>query len=222
MTTIPFAAQALGSPNITKGAVTRPPRGMVLHIAQGSYQGTIGWEHNPQAQVSSYCVVSKAGEITQVVDLDDKAWTQSAGNREWIGIEFEGFVPAPLTPAQVTAAARLLAFLHTTYGVPLVVTDDPVNGRGLAWHGMGGDAWGGHQGCPGAAIVAQRPEIIQQAEALIGDDVTTPAQVDEIVARTTKAVLDGLVHAPYDGKTFGRVETAVKRYLKPVYDKLGI
>jgi N-acetylmuramoyl-L-alanine amidase len=188
MTTIPFATQDLGSPNENIGGVTRPPQGMVLHIAQGYYQGTIGYEHNPAAQVSSYCVVSKNGDITQVIDLDDKAWTESAGNDAWIGVEFEGFVPDALTPMQITAAARILAWLNEHYGVPIQPTDDPVNGHGLGYHSMGGLAWGGHFQCPGPNIVAQRGEILYQAQQLaqpkdiVVPQFNPPVVVDPVVA----------------------------------------
>jgi hypothetical protein len=188
VTTIPFATQDLGSPNENIGGVVRPPQGMVLHIAQGTYQGTVGWEHNPAAQVSSYCVVAKTGAITQVIDLDNKAWTESGGNDAWIGVEFEGFVPDALTPQQITAAAQILAWLHTEYGVPIQATDDPINGHGLGYHSMGGTYWGGHFQCPGPAIIAQRPEILYQAEQFaqpkdkVVPQFNPPVVVDPVVA----------------------------------------
>lgn len=165
-TRFPFAAWRPTAVNFRHGGVVRPPNGLVLHIAQGSFAGTENWERNPKAQVSSYAVVGKLGQIVQEVDLDDRAWTESAGNDNWIGVEFEGFAGESLTAAQITRAAQILAFLHTHYGVPLQATDD-VNGHGLGWHGMGGNAWGGHQGCPGAPIVAQRPQIIAAAAKLV-------------------------------------------------------
>jgi hypothetical protein len=208
MTTIPFATQDLGSPNDNVGEVVRPPQGMVLHIAQGYYQGTIGYEHNPAAQVSSYCVVSKQGAITQVVDLDNRAWTESGGNASWIGIEFEGFVPDALTPPQLTAAARILAWLHTEYGVPIQATDDPINGHGLGYHSMGGTFWGGHFQCPGPAIVAQRPEIIHQALGLT--TAQEPPVTPEEIAAVVKGVVDALVVKHPDGTFGGLVVEAIK------------
>lgn len=191
---IPFADQDVTPVNFTHGGVVRPARGLVLHIAQGSYSGTIGWEHNPKAKISSYCVVGKLGQITQVVNLNDRAWTEAAGNSAWIGIEFEGKVPDALTPAQITAAAKLLAFLHTTYGVPVQITDDPVNGHGLAYHSLGGKAWSpaGHT-CPGPAIVAQRPAIIAMTLALLqGDSPVTPTEIEATAARAAALVLAAL------------------------------
>lgn len=161
---VPFVA----SPNFRPGGVTRPPRGLVLHIAAGTYQGTIGWQHNAISQVSSYFVNAKDGRLTQCVDLDDRAWTESAGNAEWIGIEHEGVAGDSLTPEQIANDARIYAFLVATWpGLKVQITDDPINGQGLGWHGMGGNAWGGHPGCPGAPIVAQRPQIISATLRLI-------------------------------------------------------
>jgi hypothetical protein len=156
--------------NFTAGGVNRPPRGMVLHTAVGSYEGTIAWCNNPASNVSCYFVCGKDGRIAQLVDLNNRAWTQGSGNIDWIGVEFEGYGDhgEALTDAQVTSAATILAWLHQTYNVPLAQADDSRNGRGLIYHGAGGAAWGGHYGCPGPQIVAQRGEIIKRAAAKLG------------------------------------------------------
>lgn len=193
-TRLPFAAWRPTAVNFTRGGVVRPPNGLVLHIAQGSFAGTEQWERNPNAKVSSYAVVGKLGQCVQEVDLDDKAWTESAGNEHWIGVEFEGFAGESLTPAQITVAAQILAFLHTHYGVPLQATDD-VSGHGLGWHGMGGNAWGGHPGCPGTPIVAQRPQIIAAAARLVhaptspAKDTVMPQYVPSVVVEPVVASL---------------------------------
>lgn len=200
MTTAPFADQRLTPVNITPDDVVRPPNGMVLHIAQGSYEGTVNWAQNPNARVSYYFVVAKDGRIAQVVDLDDKAWTQAAGNRRWVGVEHEGFVPDALTPAQLQSTARIFAWLHETYGIPLQITDDPVNGRGLGWHGMGGDAWGGHQSCPGPAIVAQRAKIIEVAKLILGEDMPLNAADKEAIKQIVEKVIDDKFGGYKNGK----------------------
>lgn len=158
--------------NYTPNSVTRPPRGLVLHTAVGSYEGTISWCNNPASSVSCYAVIAKDGRMAQLVDLDNKAWTQAAGNADWIGVEMEGN-QEPLTGPQLQTVARLYAWLVQTYGVPLAKTDSPT-GRGLGWHGMGGSAWGGHFQCPGPAMVAQRDEILRVAGALLNQPVPTP------------------------------------------------
>lgn len=157
-------------------------RGVVIHIADGSFEGTISWQKNPTSQVSSHFVVDYDGKIAQVVDTADTAWTQQAGNGHWISVENAGFTANPLTPAQVTANASILKWAHETHGVPLQLANDP-NGHGLGHHSMGtnghnnptdtwtGATWG-HELCPGPMIYDQKPAILAQASG------TTPPEVD--------------------------------------------
>lgn len=145
------------------GGIVRPPKGMVVHIAEGSYWGTIGWQQNPVADVSSYFVTSRAGDIAQMLDLDLMAWTQANGNPTWIGVENEGFHTEAFTDAQVTANARIFAWLRTVWpSIPAQVSNSPNTG-GLGWHGMGGAAWGNHPDCPGPPNVALLPTILARA-----------------------------------------------------------
>lgn len=149
-------------------------RGLVLHIQQGTEQGSEAWFKNPKSQASSHFLNPKTGGLRQLVDTKDRAWAEADGNAHWISLEDEGYAGDSLTASQVENAAQLLAWLHTEYAVPLQSTDDP-NGKGLGWHGMGGAAWGGHTGCPGDPIKAQRPVIIARAKAILGITPAKPA-----------------------------------------------
>jgi len=150
-------------------------RGVVLHIAEGSYEGTISWQKNPDADVSSHFIKGKAdGEEAQMVDTDTTAWTQRAGNGHWLSIENAGSVPDKLTASQVEFAAQILAKAHKVYGVPLQVTSDP-DGRGLGHHSMGAnpgspDDWG-HSQCPGTNIINQKPAIVARAKEIVEGDM---------------------------------------------------
>jgi hypothetical protein len=161
-------------PTVNQGGTMRSYRGVVLHIAQGSYEGTIAWQRNPKAETSSHFIVSKAGAIAQMVDTSRVAWCQAAGNLDWLSIEFAGFVPSPLTDEQVQAAARILADAQLRHKIPLQPANTP-QGFGLGFHGMGGAAWGGHLGCPGPAIIRQRPEIIAAAQRIVSPPPTHAA-----------------------------------------------
>lgn len=187
-----------GVQNYTVGGVIRPPRGMVLHTAVGSYEGTISWCNNPASNVSTYFVCAKDGRIAQLVDLNNKAWTQAGGNKEWIGVEFEGFGDKgeALTDAQVNSAAAIYAWLHQSYGIPFAITNDPANGRGLIYHGAGGTAWGSHFACPGPQIVAQRQIILERAAAKVGATAPKP------VAQTDGTLTDLYNFAKLLGTTF--------------------
>lgn len=158
-----IAVKKTGCPNV--GGPMTQQRGVVLHIAQGSYQGTISWQMNPASQVSSHFIVSKKGEITQMVDTAYTAWTQADGNGKWLSIENEGYVPDPLTDAQLDACAAILAKANAVYGVPLQVTGSPA-GYGLGHHSMGAETgleYWGHSECPGSAIKNQKQEIVDRA-----------------------------------------------------------
>ncbi|MDG4813912.1 peptidoglycan recognition family protein [Micromonospora sp. WMMD956] len=169
--------------------------GVVVHIAAGYFDGTITWQRNPASRVSSHFIVAKDGRIAQMVDTDIRAWTQRAGNRTWLSIENEGFLPDPLTPPQLESNAQLLARAHTEHGVRLQIASSP-DGRGLGHHSMGaenGYDWG-HSQCPGPAIVAQKPAIVARAKQIVeGDDV-----ISEEDLRRIAIAVNGWIY-PKDG-----------------------
>ena len=163
-------------PTENQGGPMKEVRGLVLHIAEGYYEGTISYQRNPEVNVSSHFVVSNGalgqgrdGDIAQMVDTDVTAWTQSAGNGHWLSSENAGFTPNGLTAAQIEANARLLARAHRDYGVPLQLATNP-DGYGLGHHSMGcnwpAGAWG-HCDCPGDAIIAQKPLILARATEIV-------------------------------------------------------
>lgn len=162
-------------PTPNQGGPMVEQRGVVLHIAQGSYEGTISWQKNPDADVSSHFIAAKDGRAAQMVDTGTTAWTQKAGNGKWLSIENEGFVPDKLTEEQCEFAAQILARAHKEYGVPLQVATSP-SGRGLGHHSMGShpghaDDWG-HPDCPGSNIINQKSAIVARAKEIVeGDDM---------------------------------------------------
>jgi hypothetical protein len=159
-------------PNKSPGKMVKPILGLILHVEQGSEKGTDSWFHNPGAQASAHFGNPLSGPLDQWVDTADKAWAEVAGNSRWISVEHEGYAdkaPAP-TASQIENDAQLLAWLHTTEGVPLQVTNS-VNRPGLGWHGMGGSAWGGHYACPGDRIKNARKQIIARAQQIVAPPV---------------------------------------------------
>ncbi|MEV7422884.1 peptidoglycan-binding protein [Streptomyces sp. NPDC091212] len=142
-------------------------RGVVVHIMAGYLDGSESWFNNPTSKASSHFGTSRAGMLRQWVDTKDRAWAQAAGNASWLSVENEGFGGDELTDAQLDLNARVLAWAHTTYGVPLQVASDP-SGRGLGYHAMGGAVWGGHYACPGPKIVAQLAQIVKRAKTIVG------------------------------------------------------
>lgn len=172
-------------------------RGLVVHIAEGWFEGTIAWQLNPKSKISSHFIVSRTGEIAQMVDTADAAWTQRSGNGEWLSVECEGFTKdndrnpggwEKLSPAQLDAVAALLHECHRRHNVPMQTTN-AATGRGLGHHSMDAD-WG-HQACPGRPIIAQKPAIVTRALALEnGDDEVTPDDIQAIAKAVWAAKLD--------------------------------
>lgn len=177
-----------GKPLEAADAVTEV-RGLVVHIAEGFFEGTVSWQKNADANTSSHFITGRAGGRAQMVDTHDRAWTQSSGNSRWLSVECEGFTLGhklyrqgwhQLTPQQIEFIAQLFARIHTTYGVPLQLTNHP-NRPGLGYHSMGaenGIAWG-HSDCPGEPIKAQLPAVLARAIHIVhggalagGDDMS--------------------------------------------------
>lgn len=159
-------ATYLGPPDSNWAGNMVEYRGMVEHIAQGSYQGTIGWQKNPVSDVSSHFVIDYDGTCAQMLNTAQTAWTQGAGNGHWVSVEVAGFNTGVYTLEQQETLSQLYAWLVQTHGVLLQLTDSP-SGRGWGWHGMGGAAWGNHPDCPGPNNVAARGAMLNRTVQIL-------------------------------------------------------
>jgi N-acetyl-anhydromuramyl-L-alanine amidase AmpD len=95
---------------------------IVVHVTEGSFWGSVSWLRNRRSHGSSHYVISRGGDVVQLVSTSDVAW--HAGNRRVnrrsIGIEHEGWTKrGGFTQAQYEASARLVAWLATRAGMPL-------------------------------------------------------------------------------------------------------
>jgi len=98
---------------------------IVLHTAEGTYNGTIRWFENPEnpdgtfTSVSSHYIVSPSGDITQMVEIKDVAYTQTYYNDRGIGIECAGFAAQPDTWTNdlMNSLTHLVAWLCQEYGI---------------------------------------------------------------------------------------------------------
>jgi N-acetyl-anhydromuramyl-L-alanine amidase AmpD len=142
--------------------------GLVVHIMDGTFEGSKSWFNNSESQASSHFGTNREGYAEQWVDTKDKAWTQAAGNSSWISVENEGNGGDELADGQLSRVAEILAWLHRVYAVPIQTANSPGE-RGLGWHGMGGSAWGNHPDCPGDRVRAQFPEILRRAAEMAGE-----------------------------------------------------
>jgi hypothetical protein len=127
-----FTAQSTDYP----GAAWRPAHGsnrtnsnrgaakidfIIIHIAQGSYSGTISWFQDPRSNVSAHYVVGRRGQIAQCVRNEDIAW--HAGNWKYntksIGIEHAGYADTRWTDRMYRSSARLSARLCKRFNIPV-------------------------------------------------------------------------------------------------------
>lgn len=197
--------------NFTKGGQDQVI-GLVVHIMDGTLEGSQSWFDNPASEASSHFGTGKDGELRQWVDTADRAWAQAAGNRTYLSIENEGRGGDSLTDKQIETNAHAFAWVGKTYGVPLKLATK-VGDKGLAYHALGGAAWGGHTSCPGSKIIAQLPKIVARAKVINGE-VAQPAPHYAafpgdryfFYGRTSKLVTElgkALVRAGYKGYKVG-------------------
>lgn len=110
------------SPNFWKGRKGYKVQAIVIHIMDGTLQGTDAWFSNPRSMVSAHYGVAKTGNVHQYVLEEDTAWhAGKVKNPKWkllkqginpnlytIGIEFEGRDNEKLTTAQLVIGAWLI------------------------------------------------------------------------------------------------------------------
>ncbi len=118
------------SPNFD--AMSRKPGDVtiiVIHTTEGTYQSAIDWFADPASQVSAHYIVSKTGEITQMVHEKDKAWHVLASNSYTIGIEHEGMIEDSnwVTEPMLDASAQLCCYLLKKWQIP--ATRDHIKGH---------------------------------------------------------------------------------------------
>ena len=96
---------------------------IVVHVAQGSYSGTLGYFNDPGTCCSAHYTVSGSGAVGQSVSEQDIAYHAGwwATNKTSIGIEHAGYVgnPSSFTDAMYRSSAKLTAYAAKKYGVPL-------------------------------------------------------------------------------------------------------
>ncbi len=112
----------------------KKPIAIVNHITSGNHPGCLSWMRNPQAGASAHYLVTRAGEIFQMVKDEDASWHAGVvdrpnwplydgtnPNRRTIGIEHEGYKTnggdGNLTEAQYRATLWLHKQLVAKWGI---------------------------------------------------------------------------------------------------------
>lgn len=188
---------------------------IVWHIADGTYNGTVAWECNPNSGISSHFVLGENGEITQLVPLTEAAYTQGVvkkpthplvkmrtnvnPNLYCISIECAGYwskTKGKLTEKQLQAAAELtkhiVAEVKRIYGV-----DIPIDRQHMIGHCEINTVTRSH--CPG--------------ELFPYDELISLAKSDKPVEKPTAAVKPSYQYTVQIG-AFASAKSAADLYAK--------
>ena len=121
------------SPNYSRGR-REPVSLIVIHITDGQPRTDrcVSRFQQAKTQASPHFVVGRAGEVVQLVKLEDRAWHDSGRNGASVGIEHiarthgelgPDDVGLPLTEEQLAVSAALVSWLlgHLNLGLDAVV-----------------------------------------------------------------------------------------------------
>lgn len=97
------------------------PDVIVFHITDGNYNGAVSWLCNSSSNVSAHFVVSRQGEITQLVDLSKMAWANGTNmdksDKRYYGNSLSEIVRGRKTNANYyTVSIETEGFSETTGG----------------------------------------------------------------------------------------------------------
>lgn len=125
----------VGTPNYSEGREGYKPIIIVNHITQGAYPGCLSWMQNSVSKGSATFLVTKGGEILQLVKEEDKHWANGYidlpsvdldlvkqginPNLYSLSIEHEGFTGEPFPEEQYQATLWLHKYLINKYNIPI-------------------------------------------------------------------------------------------------------
>ncbi|GBD12534.1 hypothetical protein HRbin24_00542 [bacterium HR24] len=116
----PFAIYRPGPAHkVGYGALTRSRKeGLVAHSMEGPLAAALAELDRPERQASWHFSVARGGEIYQHYDTDLVVWASGSleANRRFVAVEHEGWAGERLTPQQVEALARVIAWCADVYG----------------------------------------------------------------------------------------------------------
>lgn len=213
--------------------------GVVLH-STGSRTATSqhGWFSNPKARASSHRHVADDGTVERYVPDHLIAWANGAGNARMLAIETQGDGTTGWTPAQVESIAQCIAEWHREFGFPLrLMTSSKKTERGIGWHRLGvppsrwvsgigwlvtgGERWSSDVGkvCPGDKRIAQMPDVLARAKAIVGDKTPTPSKVP--AKKPVKAPTVVVLTIGSSGSKVRKLQTGLNRVF-PTYSRLVV
>lgn len=188
-------------PHVYPGATYRPvawaeardddtnPTCVILHVSAGESPSLYDF-FNRSRTACSNAHVARNGHIEQYIRGDRLSAADYQGSGRAFSIETQGAdADGRWTAAQLESLARLCAWAHQTYGIPLeTMGSSAYNEFGIGWHRLGivgnfpptpsllagrrqigfGELWSSHFGkvCPGDNRILQIPGIVKRAREI--------------------------------------------------------
>ena len=192
---------------------------IVIHLAAGTWKGTLDWFQNPLAGVSAHFTVSNEGVVSQSVSELNTAY--HAGpvppgrpemNPRSIGIEHEGFQDAvnPWQPTekQLQATAELVAGICQRWSIPVDRTH--IIGHNEVYPGRAARA-----NCPGKGWPWERfLKLVQQHMAGdVTEKIKEPVLATIKPGQRTVRLMNAVTNAPLGSAT--EITGTDKVYLTP-------
>jgi hypothetical protein len=154
------------------------PIGVILHVDGGNSSSLFNYFNGPSQGVESNFFLNKIGIWEQYRDSTREADAQAAGNSwtagakryGYISVETQGYATGAWNNIQIKELAYFLVWAHITHDIPLVLCNT-AKSPGIGYHRQF-DAWNpNNHVCPGNDRVAQIPDLINLAKALVNGDV---------------------------------------------------
>ena len=161
----------------TPRTMTTKPRGLVLHISDGTsvkdIPNLIGLASTfNSTDYPAHFGIDANGYMGQYIDTSRQDRATERGD-DWFSVECCCFRGTALTQAQVSSAGFLFAILRQWYKSFELKAATSATDNGLAYHSLflsdrdRGDPKK-HWNCPGPMVIAQRDAIIRCATSIFG------------------------------------------------------
>lgn len=172
--------------NIPPGANDPPitPRVAILHVDAGNASSLYDYFGARSGGIESHFHVKRNGLIEQYRSIYREADANYRANPFAVSIETQGYAVGTWTPEQLDGINRILAWLHTEAGIPLVKCPK-WDGAGVGYHvqfGAPGKWTDKAKSCPGAQRIKQFHDVIVPGLVALkaaiegGEEMTTEIQ----------------------------------------------
>jgi hypothetical protein len=169
----PAAVRKLIAPGSNDPRIT--PRVVILHVAVSNDDSLYDFFAHHSGGIESHFYVRDSGVVEEYRDTDWQADANYHANDFAISIETEGMGAGEWTPAQLASIKALLAWCHSTHGIPLV----PClrwDGTGVGYHSQFPEWSPVAKSCPGPERIVQYHNVLipWMADDQQEDDMPAP------------------------------------------------